>query len=37
MQIESDGKPSNIVVDEHLRGYEHHGRVLRHSKVIVSK
>ncbi|MFQ5649205.1 MAG: nucleotide exchange factor GrpE [bacterium] len=37
MQVDSDEHPPGIVVDEHLKGYEFNGRVLRHSQVLVSK
>ena len=36
MQMESD-QPSDTIIDEHLKGYEMHDRVLRHSQVLVSK
>ncbi len=36
MQIESD-KPADTIIDEHLKGYEMHDKVLRHSQVLVSK
>jgi len=36
-QIEADGKPSGIVLEEHLKGYTLDDRVLRAAKVIVSK
>lgn len=31
------GKESNLVVEEHKKGYEFHDRVIRHAQVIVSK
>ena len=37
LQIEREGKEHNVVVDEHLKGYEFKDRVVRHAKVIVSK
>lgn len=37
MQVESDEHPPGTVVEEHLRGYTMHDRVLRHSQVLVSK
>lgn len=37
MQIEAKDTDSDIVVEEHEKGYEFHGRVVRHAKVIVSK
>lgn len=37
LQIEAKGKDSEIVVEEHVKGYEFKDRVLRHAKVIVSK
>jgi len=37
MQVEDQEKPSNIVVDEALKGYRRKDKVLRHSQVIVNK
>ncbi len=37
LQIEAKDKDHEIVVEEHLKGYEFKGRVIRHAKVIVSK
>lgn len=37
MQVEVKGKKPNIVIEEYLTGYELNGRVIRHTKVIVSK
>jgi molecular chaperone GrpE len=37
LQVEAEGKEANIVIDEHVKGYEFKDRVLRHAKVIVSK
>ncbi len=37
LQVEAEGKDSNIVVEEHIKGYIFKDRVLRHAKVIVSK
>jgi molecular chaperone GrpE len=37
LQVEAEGKDANIVIDEHVKGYEFKDRVLRHAKVIVSK
>ncbi len=37
MQRKVEGLDSHIVVEEHLKGYEINGRVIRHSKVIVSQ
>jgi len=37
MQMEVKGQKPDIVVDEHLKGYEFKDRVIRHAKVIVSK
>ena len=37
LMVESDGKPSQAVIEEHLKGYELNDRVIRHSQVIVSK
>jgi len=36
MQVASD-QPSDTIIEEHLKGYELHDRVLRHSQVLVSK
>ncbi len=36
MQVTSD-QPSDTIIEEHLKGYEMHDRVLRHSQVLVSK
>lgn len=37
MQVESDEHEPGLVVEEHLKGYEMNGRVLRHAQVLVSK
>ncbi len=37
MQVESGDTEPDTVVDEHQKGYEFNGRVIRHAKVIVSK
>ncbi len=37
LQIEAKDKDSEVVVEEHLKGYEFKDRVIRHAKVIVSK
>lgn len=37
MQMDVDGKDADIVVDQHLKGYEFKDKVLRHAQVIVSK
>jgi len=37
MQVDAKDEKSDIVVDEHQKGYELNGRVVRHAKVIVSK
>jgi len=37
MQVEAKGVESDVVIEEHEKGYEFNGRVLRHAKVIVSK
>ncbi len=37
MQVESKNMESDMVVDEHQKGYEFNDRVIRHAKVIVSK
>ena len=37
MQVENTESEPNMVVDEHLKGYEMNERVLRHSQVLVSK
>jgi molecular chaperone GrpE len=37
LQVEKEGAPSGIVIEEHERGYYIDDRVLRHAKVVVSK
>lgn len=37
LQIEKKGVESDMVVEEHEKGYMFNGRVIRHAKVIVSK
>ena len=37
LQIDSKDKDSNIVIDEHIKGYSFKEKVLRHAKVVVSK
>ena len=37
MQMPVDGKDADIVVEQHLKGYEFKDKVLRHAQVIVSK
>ena len=37
MQTPVEGKEADIVVDQHLKGYEFKDKVLRHAQVIVSK
>lgn len=37
MQVDGNGQPPNIIVDEHERGYYLHDKVIRHAKVIVTK
>ena len=37
MQKEVKGQKPDIVVEEHLKGYEFNDKVIRHAKVIVSK
>ncbi|MFQ5638316.1 MAG: nucleotide exchange factor GrpE [bacterium] len=37
LQVEGGDSPADMVVEEHLRGYKMHDRVLRHSQVLVSK
>jgi len=37
LQMPVDGKESNVVIEEHVKGYEFKDRVIRHAKVIVSK
>ncbi|RMF64397.1 MAG: nucleotide exchange factor GrpE [Calditrichaeota bacterium] len=37
MQVENKEFPSGTVVEEHLKGYEMNGRVLRHAQVLVNK
>ena len=37
LQIEKEGEPSGIVLEEHEKGYMLNGKVVRHAKVVVSK
>jgi molecular chaperone GrpE len=37
LQVEVKDKAPNIIVDEHLKGYEFKNRIIRHAKVLVSK
>jgi molecular chaperone GrpE len=37
LQIEKEGVEPGLVIEEHEKGYRFRGKVLRHSKVIVSK
>lgn len=37
MQVKKDKTKSNIIVDEHLKGYTLNDKVIRHAQVIVSK
>jgi molecular chaperone GrpE len=37
MQVESEEFESGKIIDEHLKGYELNGKVIRHSQVIVAK
>jgi len=37
MQVDADGQASNIIVDEHEKGYTLYDKVIRHAKVIVTK
>ena len=37
MQKEKEGTPSNIIIEEYQKGYLFNDRVIRHSKVVVSK
>lgn len=37
LQTESDVHESGTVVDEHLKGYELNGKVIRHAQVIVAR
>jgi molecular chaperone GrpE len=37
LQTESDKHESGTVVDEHLKGYELNGKVIRHAQVIVAR
>ena len=37
LQVEKEGTPPGIVVEEHEKGYLLNGKVLRHAKVVVSK
>jgi molecular chaperone GrpE len=35
--VEDKNYPSNVVVQEHQKGYKLNGRVIRHAKVAVNK
>jgi len=37
LQIEMDGKESDTIIEEHVKGYLYKDRVLRHAKVVVAK
>ncbi len=37
LQMEKEGTPPDMVVEEHGKGYLLNGKVLRHAKVVVSK
>ena len=37
LQIETKDKEPDVVVEQHLKGYEFKDKVIRHAKVIVSK
>lgn len=37
MQVDAKEQPSNIVVEEAVKGYKFKDKVIRHSKVIISK
>ncbi|UCE05868.1 MAG: nucleotide exchange factor GrpE, partial [bacterium] len=37
MQVEDKEKPSNVIVDEALKGYRLKEKVLRYSQVVVNK
>lgn len=37
MMVEDDSYPSNVIVQEHQKGYKINGRVLRHARVAVNK
>lgn len=37
LQVEKEGVPSGIVLEEHEKGYLLNGNVLRHTRVVVSK
>ena len=37
MQMEKEGTPSNLVLEEYQKGYTFNERIIRHSKVVVSK
>ncbi len=37
MQVENADVDSDVVVEEHIKGYEYKDKVIRHAKVIVSK
>lgn len=37
MEMAKEGTPPGMVIEEYEKGYEWHGQVLRHAKVVVSK
>ena len=37
MMVEDKSKPSNMVTQEHQKGYRLNGKVIRHAKVVVTK
>ena len=37
LQVEKKDTESDVVIEEHLKGYLLNDRVLRHAKVVVSK
>ncbi len=37
LEMAKEGTPPGMVIEEYEKGYEWHGQVLRHAKVVVSK
>lgn len=37
LEVAKEGTPPGMVIEEYEKGYEWHGQVLRHAKVVVSK
>ena len=37
MMVQKSNKKKNLIIDEFEKGYKYHDKIIRHSKVIVSK